>query len=665
MFPILSPFYEKNMFRETVCLYPPNEERSGIIMAGTRSRSGTKNNTLHGKLRQKRKNGQFYYRLIVSKGVRKEFALKTSDSDEAFQRAADLDSIWLSSTREVALAQMNAIRSFSKLAQRLSFEEAWKKYETHPDRAMPQTFGERKGYYNTFFEFVRLASGKDSRGKIRRVPVTYIDEVTPELCQEFSEYLKTTGLSVDTHNRKIKRLRKIFNCLKDYYDGENPFCSKALMRSIREETGMIVYRQAFTYMANKVFSRGIEPLGAEASFAFVGNTSHTVPQMLKLSHLFEDIPDAYLDSAFLDRIYNYIPGWEVDIIRGEMFSQGYGFIVDYLSEVLHALREFDYSDRYTKYFTLSSTISTRDRDGVNKTFSGLLKILFPDGEATEDQIKELLEYAIEGRKRIKDQLMRIDKTYNPVDFSFTDNASGTKHSVRTLEQIQYPKFYGAQGIDQPNLQQNEEQHEGRNLLASSQTNTKQESGSAGANSEIPLASPLVVSKMELACQPKTSEHYLEVVENQRGIDFDGLFGEYVRGATSILIVDPFIRLFHQARNLMEFIETVLRFNDAGDEFSIKLQTCNDETRPELQESYFEQIQKTCQSEGIYFTWEYLPQKSMHDRYIETDTGWRIVLGRGLDIYQSCDLKSAFSFTAWMPSMRSCKPFTVSYMRSKQ
>ena len=235
------------MFREIVCLYPPNEERSGIIMAGTRSRSGAKTkNALHGKLRQKRKNGQFYYRLIVSKGVRKEFALKTSDPDEAFQRAADLDSIWLSSTREVALAQMNAIRSFSKLAQRLSFEEAWKKYETHPDRAMPQTFGERKGYYNTFFEFVRLASGKDSRGKIRRVPVTYIDEVTPELCQEFSEYLKTTGLSVDTHNRKIKRLRKIFSCLKDYYDGENPFSSKALMRSIREETGLIVYRQAFT-----------------------------------------------------------------------------------------------------------------------------------------------------------------------------------------------------------------------------------------------------------------------------------------------------------------------------------------------------------------------------------------------------------------------------------
>ena len=142
-------------------------------------------------------------------------------------------------------------------------------------------------------------------------------------------------------------------------------------------------------------------------------------------------------------------------------------------------------------------------------------------------------------------------------------------------------------------------------------------------------------------------------------------GEYVRGAAKILIVDPFVRQFHQARNLMEFIATVLRFNDAGDEISIKLQTCIDDLKPEAQEGYFSQIQESCRSEGIEFLWEYHSAKSMHDRYIETDTGWRIALGRGLDIYQSCDLKSAFSFTAWMPSQRSCKPFTVSYMKTKK
>jgi ATP-dependent Lon protease len=102
--------------------------------------------------------------------------------------------------------------------------------------------------------------------------------------------------------------------------------------------------------------------------------------MLKHSDLFCELPDKFYDSAFLDRIHFYIPGWEVDIIRGEMFSSGYGFVVDYLAEILRSLRNHDYSDRYKEHFSLSSDISTRDRDGINKTFSGLMKILFPHGE---------------------------------------------------------------------------------------------------------------------------------------------------------------------------------------------------------------------------------------------------------------------------------------------
>ena len=109
------------------------------------------------------------------------------------------------------------------------------------------------------------------------------------------------------------------------------------------------------YMANKSFSRGIETLGAEASMAFVGNTQHTVPYMLKHSDLFDDLPEQYHDSAFLDRLHFYIPGWEVDIIRGEMFSDGYGFVVDYLAEILRNLRNYDYSRAYRDYFELSPT----------------------------------------------------------------------------------------------------------------------------------------------------------------------------------------------------------------------------------------------------------------------------------------------------------------------
>jgi len=119
-------------------------------------------------------------------------------------------------------------------------------------------------------------------------------------------------------------------------------------------------------------------------------------------------------------IHTYLPGWEIDVIRGEIFATGYGFIVDYLAEILRHLRGKDRSADYRDLFTLSPTISTRDRDGVQKTFSGLMKLLFPGGGATPKEVEELLSLAMEGRKRVKDQLMQLDSTYPEVDFTFTD-----------------------------------------------------------------------------------------------------------------------------------------------------------------------------------------------------------------------------------------------------
>ena len=188
------------------------------------------------------------------------------------------------------------------------------------------------------------------------------------------------------------------------------------------------------YLANKTFSRGVETLGAEASMAFIGNTKHNVPYMLKHTNLFEELPDKYYDPAFIDRLHAFLPGWEVDIIRGEMFSDGYGFVVDYIAEILRHLRNQDFSDRYKEHFEMSSDIATRDRDAINKTFSGLMKILYPTGEQTTEEIEEVLQFSIECRKRVKDQLMRIDSTFDKVDFSYT-NSSGIKKSVQTLEKL--------------------------------------------------------------------------------------------------------------------------------------------------------------------------------------------------------------------------------------
>jgi ATP-dependent Lon protease len=195
------------------------------------------------------------------------------------------------------------------------------------------------------------------------------------------------------------------------------------------------------YLANKSFSRGIETLGAEASMAFVGNTQHNLLHMLMHSNLFDELPDKYNDSAFLDRIHFYIPGWEIEIIRGEMFSDGYGFVVDYLAEILRTYRNYDFSLRYDHSFELSSDISTRDRDGIHKTFSGLMKIIFPEGEASKDDIELLLKFAIEGRKRVKDQLFRIDPTYANVSFSYHPVDDEQWIPVKTLEEMQYPQHY--------------------------------------------------------------------------------------------------------------------------------------------------------------------------------------------------------------------------------
>ena len=193
------------------------------------------------------------------------------------------------------------------------------------------------------------------------------------------------------------------------------------------------------YMANKSFSRGVETLGAEASMVFVGNTKHNVPYMLKHTDLFEELPEKYYDSAFIDRLHTYLPGWEIDVIRGEMFASGYGFVVDYLAEILRHMRNDDYSNRYQDLFTLSSDISTRDRDGVNKTFSGMMKLLFPADNATATEVEEILYLAIEGRKRVKDQLLRIDNTYPETDFSFTA-IDGRKVVVKTLEETEYSQY---------------------------------------------------------------------------------------------------------------------------------------------------------------------------------------------------------------------------------
>ena len=389
------------------------------------------------------------------------------------------------------------------------------------------------------------------------------------------------------------------------------------------------------YMANKSFSRGIETLGAEASMTFVGNTQHTLPFMLKHSDLFDDLPEQYHDSAFLDRLHFYIPGWEVDIIRGEMFSAGYGFVVDYLAEILRNLRNHDFSHLYRDHFELFADLSDRDRTGVQKTFSGLMKILYPHRDATVAEIEELLKFAIEGRRRVKDQLMRIDPTYAEVHFGY-QRRDGSKRTVKTLEEELYPRYSG---------------------------------GSASA--EEMEAADAVVQPERLATGSPPSlangpqPRHLTFQEYQRGVTYEQLFGPYLRGAQHIVVTDPYIRLFYQARNFMEFLETVARQKADDEEIAVHLVTAEDEFKGEQQRGFLEQMQTAAAAIGIQLTWEFDATNTIHARHIVTDHGWKILLDRGLDIYQHYEMNDAFAFANRLQQYRAGKAFEVTYLKVEE
>ena len=400
------------------------------------------------------------------------------------------------------------------------------------------------------------------------------------------------------------------------------------------------------YMANKSFSRGVETLGAEASMVFVGNTDHTVPYMLKHTDLFDPLPEKFHDSAFLDRIHSYIPGWEVDVIRGEMFSSGYGFVVDYLAEILRSLRSHDYSDRYKGQFTLSDDISTRDRDGINKTFSGLMKILYPHGEATDAEVEDVLRTAIEGRKRVKDQLLRIDATYPEVRFAY-QGADAQERLVRTLEEDEYPNQYhrrGATEVSTADLPQ-----VGTDPLALIEAARATQGPTSRPSNPVPM-------------EPVLKEQHLVFHENQRGLSFDKLFSPYLVGAKRIIITDPYLRMFHQLRNLMELMETISKLQGPEDEVVVHVVTVEDDSNGDRQTESLQKIADACTGVGIQFSWAYDTSGTKHDRDITTDTGWKIVLGRGLDVFQRFELNDAFSFANRLQQHRQCKEFSVTFVR---
>lgn len=203
--------------------------------------------------------------------------------------------------------------------------------------------------------------------------------------------------------------------------------------SFKDKDGVQIMKD---YMASGSFARGKEEKNASASFAFVGNINQSVDVLLKTSHLFEPFPEAMgTDTAFLDRMHCYLPGWEIPKYKPNFFTDDYGFITDYFSEIMRELRKISYADAYDKYFRLGNQLNQRDTIAVKRTVSGMVKLIHPDGIYTKENIEEILRFALEMRRRVKEQLKKIGgMEFYDVNFSYIDIETFDEEYVPVPEQ---------------------------------------------------------------------------------------------------------------------------------------------------------------------------------------------------------------------------------------
>src|SRR5271166_3679839 len=191
-----------------------------------------------------------------------------------------------------------------------------------------------------------------------------------------------------------------------------------------------------TYCESGTFQRGQEAVAGDASIAMFGNTNQPIDVMVQTGHLFAPMPDTIRDDmAFIDRLHFYLPGWEIPQMRNELFTDHYGFVVDYLAEALREMRKHNFTEIIDRHFSIGTHLHARDRKAVRKTVSGLMKILFPHGEVAQEELAEILELALEGRRRVKEQLKKMGSfEYYQTSFSYTLQETGEERFVGVPEQ---------------------------------------------------------------------------------------------------------------------------------------------------------------------------------------------------------------------------------------
>jgi len=205
--------------------------------------------------------------------------------------------------------------------------------------------------------------------------------------------------------------------------------------------------------------------------------------------------------------------------------------------------------------------------------------------------------------------------------------------VKSLEEEEYPQYFSSSPDEESDLDKDEQ------------------------GSEQPQTPDAVIEK-----PPELKERQVIVKENQRGVTYDKLFGQYLQDAKKITVTDSYIRIFYQIRNLMEFLETVAKFKPKDDEVEVHLITVEDEFKGPQQIEFFIKIQENCAIAGVQFTWEFDETQTLHARHIVTDHGWKVLLDRGLDIFQHYEMNDSFSLSNRLQQYRSCKAFEITYLK---
>ena len=389
------------------------------------------------------------------------------------------------------------------------------------------------------------------------------------------------------------------------------------------------------YLANKSFNRGRGTHEASASMSFVGNTKHSVPYMLRRTHLFESIPTSFIKGAFLDRIHLYNPGWEIKMLKKDSFTKSYGLITDYIAAVLHELRDKDLTGLLKEYAQFDNSLSERDHLAIRKTFSGMMKLLYPDGNVTDDEAYEIIDFATESRKRVKDQLYKIDETFKnePATFQYIalrrPNSQDTPVTVETLEQLNFQ------------IENSSNSEISDNLSETSDT--------AVSDKE-----PEVKPRKRITRLTEGSVGYRI---GQTGVSYAKLFAPYLSDAKAITVEDPYIRTDWQIRNFVEFVSMLLETRPV-EGLALTLYTSEEEEKaPDLIDKLSD-LQEDLATYGITFEFHI---KDFHDRSIKTDTGWLISLGRGLDIF---DKYGRYSLAADKQERRKVKDFRVTYTKQR-